>query len=108
MQLNYTAKLAVAALVCGGVGVAAVGIARAELPQAPSRLATENDNDYILHMRSYRKQLEETKTSMAAEKLTDRAGHRQAAVDALDKAISEVNAEVESYDKDMKDGKGVK
>ena len=104
---NTTVKLAVTALFAGGVGAAAVNLARAASPQAPTHLAetSENDKDYIQHLRGVRRALNENKTTLNNESMSDRAGHRHAAVEALDKAVNELNTEIETYDKDVKTGK---
>ena len=113
MRLNdKPVKLAVAALFAGGLAVTAtVGIARAASP-APTKMeapatGSENDKDYVQHLRSIRRALNDNRKLLLDEPMSDRAGHRKAAVEAMDKAINEVNAEVIAYDKDMKDGKGV-
>ena len=114
MRLNdKPIKFAVAALFAGGLAVTAtVGIARAASSPAPTKMdapatGSENDKDYVQHLRSVRRALNENHDLLTKEAMSDRAGHRMAAVKAIDTAVNEINDEIKAYDKDMKSGKGV-
>ncbi len=111
MRLNTTAvKLAVAALFAGSLGVAAVGVAHAAQPQAPTKMAepakgSETDGDYVQNLRSVRRALNDNKKLLLEEKMSDRSNYRHDAVEAIDKAVDAIDKEVVAYDKDMKTGK---
>ena len=111
MRLNtISVKLTALALFAGGVAMAATGRAWAGspspmAPQAAARMDTENDIQYVEHLRAERKSLALVKDSLSKEDMADRAGHRKEALDAIDKALEAMNSEISAYDKDMKTGK---
>lgn len=100
---NKMTKMMLAALFAGGLATAgAIGIARADEPAKGS----ENDGEYVQHLRAVRRALNDNKDLLLKESMSDRAGHRHEAVEAIDKAVEAINTEVKAYDKDMKSGKG--
>ena len=107
---STSTKIVAAAVLAGGVGLAAVATVRADHPtaaRAPALLATESATDYLEHMRSIRKELADAKDKLHSQDMADRADRRSKAEKQVTDALGNVDEEIATYEKDLKSGKGV-